>query len=412
MDTDWLELQKVLISIQGKIETIESIQKLKGETFNIFSVLQMERLEVQTHSAFIFELLSQNGTHSQGTRYLELFVFNVLNLKDFDFTNVKVKREDPTDDGRRIDFTIENDNIFIAIEMKIDAADQPKQLIDYEQHAKNKGKDTKLYYLTLDGREASDDSAQDNERQLKAVYEKISFSSHILDWIELSIEKSAVLPIIRETLVQYATLIRKITGHTSKEITMEVVKIINNPQIAKAATQMSENIGYAWAHREAKFWLMLHEKLEHIADANGWKLFFDEDLLGENDTIPNIEELAKKIDNLRSSKNACITGAILDRNGVKIEIYRCNDTGLKYYLYLEQSNNVNIDEIAKAMDIKSKDKENRYGDSKIKVKFYGKNVESPTYELFDDEFLEKQVLEAADEVKSHLAKINKILEQQ
>lgn len=408
MDTDWLELQKVLISIQGKIETIESIQKLKGETFNIFSVLQMERLEVQTHSAFIFELLSQNGTHSQGTRYLELFVFNVLNLEGFDFTNVKVKREDPTDDGRRIDFTIENDNIFIAIEMKIDAADQPKQLIDYEQHAKNKGKDTKLYYLTLDGREASDDSTQDNERQLKAVYKKISFSSHILDWIELSIEKSAALPIIRETLVQYANLIRKITGHTSKEITMEVVKIINNPQIAKAATQMSENIGYAWAHREAKFWSMLHEKLEHITDANGWELFFDEDLLD----ISNIEELAKKINSLRSSKNARITGAILNRKGVQIDIYQWNSTGLKYYLYLEQSNNVNIDEIAKAMDIKSKDKENRYGDSKIKVKFYGKNVESPTYELFDDEFLEKQVLEAADEIESHLAKINKILEQQ
>ncbi|MDD3466706.1 MAG: PD-(D/E)XK nuclease family protein [Campylobacterales bacterium] len=403
MDTDWLELQKVLISIQGKIETIESIQKLKGETFNIFSVLQMERLEVQTHSAFIFELLSQNGTHSQGTRYLELFVFNVLNLEGFDFTNVKVKREDPTDDGRRIDFTIENDNIFIAIEMKIDAADQPKQLIDYEQHAKNKGKDTRLYYLTLDGREASDDSTQDNERQLKAVYEKISFSSHILDWIELSIEKSAALPIIRETLVQYANLIRKITGHTSKEITMEVVKIINNPQIAKAATQMSENIGYAWAHREAKFWSMLHEKLEHITDTNGWELFFDEDLLD----ISNIEELAKKINSLRSSKNARITGAILNRKGVQIDIYQWNSTGLRYYL----SNNVNIDEIAKVIDTKSKDKDNRYGDSKIKVKFYGKNVESPTYELFDDELLEKLVSEVADEIESHLAKINKILEQ-
>ena len=48
MDNYWIELQKALVVLQGKIETIESIQKQKGETFNIFSVLQMERLEVKT----------------------------------------------------------------------------------------------------------------------------------------------------------------------------------------------------------------------------------------------------------------------------------------------------------------------------------------------------------------------------
>lgn len=411
MDNYWIELQKALIVLQGKIETIESIQKQKGETFNIFSVLQMERLEVKTHSAFIFEMINPNGSHCQVALYLELFIRNTLGLVDFDLTGVKVKREDPTDNARRIDFTIENDKYFIVIEMKIDASDQPQQLIDYKKHADTKGKSVELFYLTLDGRDASDDSATDEKSDKQVEYKKISFSADILEWVEACIEKSATLPTIRETLLQYAGLIRKITGQTSKEITMQTVEMINNPQIAKAATEMAQNLGYVWALREAKFWRSLHEKLEQSEIVSQeWELFADEELCDADDNLLSLEDLAVKIDKLRSSKNAEIAGVILIKQEIQIDIYQFNYTGLRYYLTGGKAKD--MEEIAKIIGINKRDKSNLYGESKIDVCFYGskgKDIPTPTYDIFDDEKLAKIVQDVSDEITGYLGQIPKNL---
>ena len=411
MDNYWIELQKALVVLQGKIETIESIQKQKGETFNIFSVLQMERLEVKTHSAFIFEMINPNGSHCQVALYLELFIRNTLGLVDFDLTGVKVKREDPTDDGRRIDFTIENDKYFIVIEMKIDASDQSQQLIDYKKHADTKGKSVELFYLTLDGRDASDDSAIDEKSDKQVEYKKLSFSADILEWVEACIEKSATLPTIRETLIQYAGLIRKITGQTSKEITMQTVEMINNPQIAKAATEMAQNLGYVWALREAKFWLSLHEKLEQSEIVSQeWELSADEELCDADDNLLSLEDLAVKIDKLRSSKNAEIAGVILIKQEIQIDIYQFNSTGLRYYLSGGKAKD--MEEIAKIIGINKRDKSNLYGESKIDVCFYGskgKDIPTPTYDIFDDEKLAKIVQDVSDEITGYLGQIPKNL---
>lgn len=403
MDSRWTELQKALIGLLAKIETIESIQKLKGENFNIFSILKMERLEVQTHSTFIFELINPNGTHEQGTKYLEIFLHEVLDINDFDLMNVKVKREDPTDEGRRIDFTIENNKYFIAIEMKIDAVDQPKQLLAYKKHSTNKQKEAKLYYLTLDGREANENSVKDKKQKLETDgYDRISFAFHIIRWIETSIEKSASLPIVRETLSQYANLIRKLTGNTSMEITKQIVEMINNPQIAKSATQMSQNIGYVWALREAKFWIDLHKKLEQDID-DKWELDFDEKIVAKD--VFNLEEFAKKIYNLRLKNNSVISGIILTRQNIQMEIFQANSTRLRYCLSGGQGY---INTLAESMNfqLEDQDKKTRYGDSKINVKFHCKNEASPTYELFDDNELEKIVHNVHKEVIEFIEKIN------
>ena len=72
---------------------MKNCKNIGGDKFNIFSILKMERLEVDTHSAFIYELINPNGTHFQGNKYFEIFIEEVLNIKDFDFNNVKFGRE-------------------------------------------------------------------------------------------------------------------------------------------------------------------------------------------------------------------------------------------------------------------------------------------------------------------------------
>ncbi|MCY6354173.1 PD-(D/E)XK nuclease family protein [Clostridium sp. ZS2-4] len=50
----------------------------------------MERLEVKTHSTFIYELLNPQGSHNQEKVFLKLFVEKVLKIKDVDYKNIIV----------------------------------------------------------------------------------------------------------------------------------------------------------------------------------------------------------------------------------------------------------------------------------------------------------------------------------
>ena len=98
-----------------------------------------------------------------GKKYLELFIEHVLGIKNaLDLSKEwYVDREWPFPDGR-IDFVIHNKSIFIAIEMKIDAGDQDNQLARYERYAKSRNQNYKVFYLTLHGSEATDNSIKKN----------------------------------------------------------------------------------------------------------------------------------------------------------------------------------------------------------------------------------------------------------
>jgi len=126
-------------------EKHKAIQRINGENFNIFSILKLETKEVKTHSNFIYELLNPNGSHNQGDVFLKLFLKQVLTKKEYKNIGsiIKVEAETLTDENRRIDFTIATSNIFIAIEMKINARDKEKQLSDYHRNIQNQKDKTK-----------------------------------------------------------------------------------------------------------------------------------------------------------------------------------------------------------------------------------------------------------------------------
>lgn len=401
MNVEWHEFEKLLTIFQGKIETIEEIQRQKGETFNLFSILKMERREVETHSALIYDLINPEGSHSQGKKYLKLFVDNVLSLKGFDFTNINVKREDPTDEGRRIDFTIQNSQYFIAIEMKIDAGDQDNQLLDYEAYAKNQGKESKIYYLTLDGKDATNKSTQGKVVE----YKKLSFSIEILDWIELSIEQSATMPIIRESLIQYANIIRKITGQTTQEITMEAIDMINNPKIAEAATVLASNIGKVWAKKEAFFWESLYSQLDNQEWEHRKYYLKKEEVLTINENFSQIIERERML----KSGEIGIEISLLNINFYISFSNRWPDT-IFYSIHSDDKNK--IKKIIEILKFHSNNEVSCYKDIHKKIKFYGVNtdVTTLTYSLFNEEEFQKQIDQLASEIKEYINKVRDYLQ--
>jgi hypothetical protein len=234
----------------------------------------MERKEVETHSFFIYELLNPKGSHNQNKIFLDLFLKNVLNLENYgETTNKAVKREDPTYYGRRIDFTIETSKYLIAIEMKIDADDEDEQLVDYlvemEDRAKkfNKGKQPKLYYLTLTGSTASKKSLNSKERKISdEEYKCISFSHHILKWVELCIKESAEKAVVRELLFQYKILLEKMTNQ-DKGLKMDTIRIIGeNKENFIAAYEIHKSFEDMATKIEMDFWEKLIGELKKESD--------------------------------------------------------------------------------------------------------------------------------------------------
>ena len=240
------ELNKIS-SLLNEVNTLSNhqkeIEKIKGETFNIFSILGVESKENKTHSNFIAELLNPNGSHLQGSVFLDLFLKTIEYKEILNFSNTSVIKEyhigaKTNSVGGRIDILITDTSNYISIENKIYAGDQENQLIRYCNFRKEQNK---VYYLTLFGEEASDLSIKDSSllttkegNKLKdgEDYHTISYSYDILNWLNLCYEKSVNIPQLRESIKQYILLIQKLTNQNMNAPQKMIDLLFNNHEAA------------------------------------------------------------------------------------------------------------------------------------------------------------------------------------
>ena len=230
--------ENLLQEAKAIIKTNYEAKKNRGGDFNIFSILKIERDEVFTHSNMIYSLLNSQSGHFMEDKYLKLFLEIVLKIKGTDiYKKWYVEREWPFEDGR-IDFVICNDDWFFAIEMKIDAGDQPKQLKRYEDYAKTRGKDYKIFYLTLDGKKPSFQSKEGMEKEPGLI----SFEKDILEWLQKCIDETPVQYKVCDALKQYRELVNKIINNKGVEKKMASILINKENYKAFKELQKSENI--------------------------------------------------------------------------------------------------------------------------------------------------------------------------
>ena len=129
--------------------------------------------------------------------------------------------------GGEIDIAIELESLCIAIENKIEAKDQVKQLSRYYNSLKNGNKELLLLYLTLDGNEPSKQSAGDLIKN--SNYFLLSYKRHIISWLTLCHNAASDKQILRETIKQYKILIEKLTGQlTHQKMNEKLIKLISN----------------------------------------------------------------------------------------------------------------------------------------------------------------------------------------
>lgn len=206
-----IKLNDLLMKITKKRYEIASIKKNKGYDFNLLNVLNVNYKELEI-CRLIYELISPKGRHGQGGIFLKLFCEKVLkeNFTESEIENAKVYREFCTKDQRRIDIYIEIGKFAFPIEVKIYAGDQNNQCDDYFKSAAKapNGKMKKMYYLTLDGHEPSEDSNKDINTNVVTI----SFENEIIPWLEECAKSVLDITRLRESVLQIKQSLEELCG--------------------------------------------------------------------------------------------------------------------------------------------------------------------------------------------------------
>ncbi|MEK6450007.1 MULTISPECIES: PDDEXK-like family protein [unclassified Myroides] len=201
-------------------------------SFNLFKVMHHITDERRLHSRFIAFLLNPNGSHGQGTMFLELFLSNT-SIKTFDLQEVSVcPKELGKKENENIDILIQNSKgQAIIIENKIFAGDSNKkegevitaQLLNYYDKKKSEFSDITLVYLTLNGKEPS---FYEQFKDIQPALIRLDYIGFITKWLEKCMEQTLSNSDLYRSIVQYLHLVKEITNdfELAVELKKEIAK--------------------------------------------------------------------------------------------------------------------------------------------------------------------------------------------
>lgn len=256
-------------------ENHELLKTHGGRSFNVFRLCGVDHYET-AHSAVIAEFLNPLGSHGMKARLLELFlgldrVKNHLSDHGLEITedmlaNARVVTEEVYENGR-CDITIHFAGWCVVIENKVYASDQSKQLVRYQSDIERTERPI-LFYLTLDGHRASEDSSGD------VSYQAISYHKEILVWLYLSAMEAYDRPYVRESINQYRDLVRELSDRQKEQKMKENIarEITVSPDAFDAARLISSSMQYARKAVAKLIMDSLRERMSKDSDFIGWEL--------------------------------------------------------------------------------------------------------------------------------------------
>ena len=236
-------IKQLLDNATNKIKEFEKEWQRTGEKFNLFKITKIETDEVKT-CRVLAALLDPKGYHGMGSLYLDLFIKMILKKtkkdKVFiigDANTAKISTNYYTE-GRFIDIVIKDSKIFIPIEVKINADDQPDQVAAYAEFSqkKNNGIRIPVFYITKNGDKPSKKSTTN-----EADYECLSFKNDILTWLnDCYNETENNLP-VKGLIKQFINAIKYFCEESEdKKMEKEIAElIIESPESIHAAVAIN-----------------------------------------------------------------------------------------------------------------------------------------------------------------------------
>lgn len=262
-------LLKTVSDISQEYEKKYTKKQKAGEYYNIFNIIGKASDEVNIHTKFLANLLDPKGDHGCGDIFLKLFLEQVkVNIGKNNLENSRVYYEydigpitENSEKGGRLDILIEiNNNFAIIIENKIYAGDQPKQLLRYKNYAA-KYRKYKIFYLTPNGHEPSDESTGNNDK----YWEEISYEEHIKsfleNWLKDNKKQTHIYPIIQ----QYIQVLDYLTdNYVSNDEEKEIKELLCKDNNIQLAAELGKKIFPAKKEIFKKLFNTLIEKVKKI----------------------------------------------------------------------------------------------------------------------------------------------------
>ena len=294
MDTE-LDIQRFfqeVASICALGQAQQEERNRKGENYNLFSILSIERYELK-HSALIANLLDPKGSHGCGDAFLRAFFEIALKGTAYPFESSTPPHSYTEyytgpiagDTGGRIDILVESKSSHygLIIENKIYAGDQDKQLTRYDNYGKETfGADGYLLvYLTLYGCDASKESTATKSAE-EVGYLRLSYAEDILRWLEQCVRLADNKPLVRESLNQYIRTIKQLTYQDMNQENIQTIidLAVDHPEVV--ATLSSKRDAIAQGIRKK----YIFDKLKEYADQKGW--LYDDSESSYNEEEPKI----------------------------------------------------------------------------------------------------------------------------
>ena len=289
MDTE-MDIQQFFQEV-ASICALEQAQQeernRKGENYNLFSILSIERYELK-HSALIANLLDPKGSHGCGDAFLRAFFEIALKGTAYPFENCTLPHSYTEyytgpiagDTGGRIDILVKSSHYGLIIENKIYAGDQDKQLTRYDNYGKETfGADGYLLvYLTLYGYDASKESTATKSAE-EVGYLRLSYAEDILRWLEQCARLAYDKPLVRESLNQYIRTIKQLTYQDMNQ--EDIIDLaVDHPEVV--ATLSSKLNAIAQGIRKK----YIFAELRKYADQKGW--LYDDNESSDNEKEPKI----------------------------------------------------------------------------------------------------------------------------
>ena len=202
MGVNWKEIKSILQNFNAFYWNSEMVNNI-----SLINDLRLStNIHETAHSRILYKLLCAHGKEKH--QFLKMFLESVGLKLDIDKAEIKVEY-------KHIDVLIYDGTRYVIIENKVNhACDQDRQIETYIRSLY--GKDVYVLYLVRsdNDKDPSEDSLSTERRQelvKDGKYKKISYQTHILDWLrKCEKETNNENVILKSALVQYCNYIEEL----------------------------------------------------------------------------------------------------------------------------------------------------------------------------------------------------------
>lgn len=226
-------MQELIGQVADIVEEYRSKREQIGLNYNVFTLMDIERREEETHEYMIYSILNYRNSDRR-KEFIEQFLISMGIPKSFLREQWTVEREHYTEKHGRLDLFFKpsgHGKKCVVVELKVDAEDQPRQLKRYEDYVRVcRYQEYRIIYLTLDGRDPEEQSYEGMVHPEWLM--RKSFGEDVLNWLEGCIEICQDKNVDAGFMQQYWILLKKLTEEDKMQDAMEneIAGLIRNSQ--------------------------------------------------------------------------------------------------------------------------------------------------------------------------------------